>query len=295
MLIIVILASSCSNYKEGRLSISPQKTDQSVHLGRGVWMEVPNGYNKARSFDGYQTPKAHSSISITMSTRSLEQIKAGFAPSALRKKNSVLLELSQVSYEGSENGIFSVVHDKMSNTIRYAMAISYNNRVYYIKAFCFDQFEERFDPLIRKSFMSIFIGSLEESVEVFRLAKFEGLNRLIQTKDGEYPTQSPDAAVIEWTTMDDLTGISEIGLVGNELQKLTGVESPGVYMIYLENGKYYRGTASTENKKAYVGLLVTEGRKGTLMVCHGNANSSLEEFEKHTYGKLVKTKIVGAR
>lgn len=256
-------------------------------------MVVPNGYQKARSFDGYQTTNALSSISVTMSMRSLEEIKARITPSALREKKSVLLELSRVNYDGKENGLFSVVHDKMTNTIRYAMAISHNDRVYYIKAFCFDQFEESFDPLIRKSFMSTYIGNREDSMEEFRLAKFEGRNRSIQTKDGEYPTQSPDAAVIEWTTLDDLTGISETGLVENELQKLTGMERPGVSVIYLENGKYYQGTASTENIKAYVGLLVTEGRKGTLVVCHGNANSSLEEFEKHTYGKLVKTKIVG--
>jgi hypothetical protein len=294
MLALSICITSCNNnYIEDRITISPERSEESVHIGKGVWMEIPKGYAKAYSFDGYQTSNMNSSISIKMFPVSIEKLKSGYNPSVLKKKKTVLLELSPVNYGDKENGFLSVVHDKKTNTIRYLLAIRHHDKTYNIKAFCFAETKETYDPKIRRSLLSTYIGSVEESEEPFKLADIKSFDELIFTRDGQYPTMSEDNSVIEWKNMESLAKGLESGLVANELQKLTGHKSPAVTLTYLSNGKYYSGTAITEDKKAYVGLTVSENKEGTLVKCYGNKNSSLEEFEKFALRNLVKTTIRG--
>ena len=226
-----------------------------------------------------------------MSKISIEELNQAFDPEILEKRRIELIELSSVSYGSQENGFLSVVHNKKKNTISYLLAINENGRVYNIKAFCFYPVKEKYDSKIRNCLENVYIGEYEEAEQPFKMAKIISINEMIFTRDGKYPTESNDQSVIEFKGIESLRSASETDLVENELQKLTGVKKNSAAVQFLSNGKYCFGSATSEDKKAYVALLVLENKEGTLIRCYGNKNSNLDEFASFVKGKLVKTRI----
>ncbi len=283
--------TACERYTQRQIIISSVKKEDSQHLGNGVWMVIPDSYKKANSYNGFQAITRQSSISLDMNRKSIDEVKKAYAPGHLKEVNMALLELSTVHYGGNENGVFLVIHDKSKKVIRYLLSIAINDRTYNIKAFCLERRKDRYDPEIRKSLESIYIGDYKEKEKLFKLAKLESLTELFFTKDGVYPTNSPDNAVIKTKKMTSFEGILESGLIKSELQKITGKNSNSWGVETLSNGKFFFGTSESENKKGFVALLVNQKQEALLVSCSGNQNSSLIEFERYVRETLIKTSI----
>lgn len=292
-LFIGVSFTSCRGYIEDQIIISPGKTEDSSHLGYGVWLEIPKGYKRVDAYDGFQTANMYSSISIKMDEKTIDQIREAYNPEKLSKMNLELIELSSVYYSGNENGLLTVVLDKRKKIIRYLMSIQFNDKTYKIKGFCFERVKEKYDQAIRKSFESIYIGEFVEKQELFKMAKLLSLDEVIYTKDGIYPTETPDKAVIEVKNFTSLKGVLASGLIQSELQKLTGESNTSYTSEGLSNGKFYYSKAETDTKKVYVALMVNEKNEGVLLKCYGNQKSDIDEFEKYVRGKLIKIKVQG--
>lgn len=278
-----------------QITLSPQKRSEKSHLGKGVWLNVPKGYKKAKSYDGYQAKGMNSSISVRLHEKTSDELKRSYDSRNLKKRNLKLIELSDVTYGESGKGFLSVVHDKPKNLLRYLLSISYNGATYNITSFCPESRKSSYDPAIRKSLSSVYIGDLVKT-ELFQLATITGPNEILYTKDGKYPTESEDGAVAEWTVMKSLDGIYLMGFVEKELKKIAKDARPRTGYHNLENGKFYfsKGTSEQENKKVFVALVAPNQEEGGVLVkCHGNINASLEEFETYARRQLITTTISG--
>ena len=290
LLFISFSPFSCSdNYIESHKIMTGDKSENSVHVGLGVWLEIPRGYSKANSYDGYQLG-SNSSISVKISSNSIEKLRDAYDPVNLEKRNIELIELSPVSYGEKENGLFVVMHDKQKNLIRYLLAIHENGKTYMVKAFTL---KDTYKQKIYDCLKSVYIGEHIEKEEPFKLAKLLTLEDMILTRDGKYPTESADGSVIEFNTIESLDGVLETGLVKSELQKLTGGEAISVRAERVSNGGYYSGTSIRGDKKAYVALLKIENQGGTLIKCYGNKDCNLDDFDRFLRNKLLKTTIGG--
>ena len=102
-------------------------------------------------------------------------------------------------------------------------------RTYNIKAFCFHQVMDKYDPRIRESLFSAFIGEHIEKEELFEFAAIEGASNFFYTRDGNYPPESDDGAVVEMETIASLQGILGTGLIQSELRELTGEKRKSMF------------------------------------------------------------------
>ena len=228
-LLLSLVIGSCNSYKEDHIVLKPQKQDSSVHVGQGVWMKIPSGYKRADSYEGFQTSNLYSSISVQTTHLSIKKLKKSFDPKTLKKRSMELLELSTVDFGGNDNAIFGVVHDKRKKTIKYLLAVNDGQRTYNIKAFCFHQVMDKYDPRIRESLFSAFIGEHIEKEELFEFAAIEGASKFFYTRDGNYPPESDDGAVVEMETIASLQGILGTGLIQSELRELTGEKRKSMF------------------------------------------------------------------
>jgi len=296
MAVLAFLAafSACGNsYTEREITLAAEKKPSSAHMGKGVWMMVPHAYRKAKSFDGFQTPNMASSISLKVSTQPVEQLKLAYDPAKLSPQKMELIELSEVNYGDSGTGFLSVVHDKGRRIMRYFMSISEQEQTYNITAFCVESGADKFDPHIRSSLSSLYIGEYDEEGG-FKLTTFNGENGMLYTKDGQYPTESEDEAVVGWEKIESLHGVGKMAMVENELDKLVKDGGSSVMLENISNGQLYNGKSSSENKKAFVALLALEGEEGGLLVkAHGNSQADLDEMEDFVRGLVLKTTVRG--
>ena len=292
---LTLLAGCQDAVIQNELTFNDKKRAKSVLVGHGVWMNIPKGYKKAKSYDGYQTNNLTSSISVRMHEKSSEQLKRSYDPKNLRRRNLKLIELSDVTYGETGTGFLSVVHDKRKNIRRYLLSITLNGLTYNISSFCPERDKDGFDPVIRWSLESVYIGDYITS-EVFKLAGIKEEGIIVYTKDGQFPTKSEDAATIEWKMLKSLDGIFLMGYPEREVKKMIKGARTSTRMENLSNGKYFVSSAQSEeeNKKALVVLVAPEKDEGGISVkCYGNNKSNLIEFEDYIRKKLITTTVSG--
>ena len=291
--ILISSIYSCQPFHEGALiELNAQRTDKSQHLGDNVWIEVPYGYKRARTYDGFQNGK-RSSISLSVVANSLSETKKNFDPQYLKKKKTVLEELHPVKFGTIDSAFFAVVYDKRKNTVRYLLACNTGLLTYNIKAFCFKPEKHIFDQKIRNALFSASFDEMVEKEELFKLASLESLSNVTLTKDGKHPTESTDGSTIEIESMDEIVDNDEIGLMKEALGKLVKKgknDSPRVEAI--ANGKFYTQNRIGEEDKAFVALIALTNGQVTIIKCYGNKKASLLEFENYTRDNFLKSTIL---
>ena len=233
----LLLIISCQSTEHNHIEITPKKTPNKIHVGQGVWMNIPSYFKKAKSYEGYQAPNSTASISVKSSNKSIEELKKSFEPAYLKKRKTVLLESSTVKYGDNENAFFTVVRDKRKETIRYFLAIAQGGRTYNIKAFYFENARDGYNLEIREALQSVFIGDHQEKEELFKLANLSNFDSIIYTRDGKHPTESADQAVVEIETKKSTRGITDKKLIESEARKITGknlfsIEKDNLCLLY---------------------------------------------------------------
>lgn len=193
MLILCLFILSC---KSEVITINPFKDSLHKHLGKGVWVQVPSEYSKANNYDGYQASGYRSSVSVQIEPVSSKKVRESFDVISLRKKKIILEEFTEVNYGKTDSAFYVVVFDMRKNTYRHMLSIKDYNQTINIKGFCFKQQASYFNPIIKKALLSTYIDTEEEKrKEDFLMADIESLNTFLFTKDGKFPTESPDQAI----------------------------------------------------------------------------------------------------
>ncbi len=292
--------TSCSpDIKSELIELSPVKFPESQHIGQGVWLIIPSGYGRAESYEGFQANDKSSSISVKIDRHSISEMKKIFDEKKLKRSHVELLELHPVNFGDLQDAFFSVVKDKRKKTIRYLLCVNVNGLTYNIKAFCFAGNYERDDPKLRKALFSSYIGDRIEKKALFEIANFnvneEKDISMVYTKDGVYPTKSPDSSYIEVKQLESPNSEFDWRVVQEALFSLTGVKTMNIKPYLVGRGVILEGKVIGEKHKAYVALISPDPSKKerTLVKCWGNSESDLSEFKKFVSNNFIKTVIVG--
>jgi len=292
LILLSLIFKSCSDsYTQENIKLHPEKTELQTHVGQGVYMAIPGGYKKAKSYEGFQTNNGHSSFSVKTTYSSLEEVKSNFDPKNLKNKGISLLELSTVEFGENKKAFFSVVHDKRKSTVRYLLSINDGVKTFNIKAFCLHYMQESFDAAIREALFSTYIGEKIKEEELFILARVIDTKNFIFSRDGKFPTEAKDNSIIEIVNITTNYGSSEKAFVENELRKLTSNKTVRVLKEDMLNGRHYYGSSSDEEKKAYIAFISVDNNDGLLIKCYGNKESSISDFKLFINRKYLKLKI----
>ena len=287
-ILLIIIINSCSN--NSPIELSPIRTDDLKHLGKGVYAKIPSNYKRALSFDGYQEESMLSSVSVQVEKAPLWKIRRNFDTDVLKFKKSKLLELRPVKYGTIDSCFFSKVQDFRKNTIRYLLAINDGDKTYLVKAFCPKQLDDKYDDKLREVLFSSYVSRVYQE---FKFAKATKTGEQLYTKDGQYPTESKDKSEMSVGRVNDFqfgkniyTYLKEKIFLhtGQHVVKFQKKFTP----LTLANGSYTEIMGQTGDKKVYAGFLKTGKEKQPLLIMVvGNDQLSLEETKQDVWRKFV--------
>lgn len=295
LLLLVSGISACGdNYVTEHYHLENQSTTDLQYAGEGVYLDVANQYSKARTYDGFQARGGKSSISVKLTDTPIEELKKDYESTQLKKRRANLKELSTVDYNGNTNAFYAVTEEEKQGTIRYLLAIRENDVTYLIKAFAFANRHDYYRNNIKQALLSTYIGNpidIKAAFTAVQADNKQSTNIIYHTRDGKYPTESTDQAVIK-TEFVNIKGFTETTYLQQTLTELTGGKAYGIGTEFLANAKYHCGKSQTDKMKAYAGLVPAPVAGGhLLMIASGNAVVDLMELETYVRDQLIKAKI----
>jgi len=271
--------------------LDPEKPAHAAHLGYGVWVNHPQGFEKAKTFNGYQSYDATASISVRLSSVPISSILENFSATNLSRNKQELLQLSRVNYGGNENAFYAKIRDKRKKTIRYLLAINDGINTYNIKAFYFESEAYFYESKIQGILLSAFIGEEEKLESTFKLAKMVSIKEVVFTKDALFPTKSEDESMIRVTEFGPKESNNPTKYVENVFYDLIQLKAKMVKTEKLQNGKRISVKGSNDSTKAYVTLILDNKSSGTLISATGNLKSKIKEFEQFVEKEFMSTTI----
>lgn len=295
--ILFLLFQSCRD--NSPIILEAKKTEQSSHLGNGVWIIVPPGFKKAKTYDGFQAEYPTTSVSLQIEDASLAEVKESFSLKKLTLNKTTLLELRPVQFGTTDSAFFAVVHDARKGTIRYLLSVQQGSKTYNIKAFCLKTQENRYDKILRTALFSTYIGEFEEEEKLFKMAGLEQLGSVIFTKDGQYPTTAPDEAKIEVVSIgknhDYPTQQHQFNFLKYEVAKMTGNSANAFGQEPLTQGSYVTVSGYGPKGYAFTAFIVDPAEMAIMVKCFGKAPGNIAEFEDFVRANFIKAEIIRVR
>lgn len=285
---------SCTE-PESHLTFKGIKSKTAKHLGEGVWLDVPSFYKKARTYDGFQAQGYESSISLQVNNASLEEVKKSFDKEVLARKKTKLITLQVVPFGDQDSAVFSIVYDKRKQTRRYLLSVARGNKMYGIKAFCFDHLKDKYDMLIKRSLESVTFAETIEKKEAFMLAKLVSLKELIYTRDGEFPTQSEDEATLVIKKIDPKkagsTSGSKSNFLSNTMKEYADSRESSVRIEKVEDGHFISAYFLDSEKKVF-GAHLSDGKElSNLYIGTSTTREGIKELGQYVRDTNIKTAI----
>lgn len=289
-LLAMLVPLACRN-KLNDIQLIQTKEEGSQHLGYGVWILVPDGYQRAKTYSGFQSEDGRSSIHVEINPASFDELKISFEPKKLKEQRTTLIQMRGVNYNHNTRAFFATVEDERKKTIRYLLAIDQNDTVYAIQAFCYKSFFEEYNLKIKGALFSVFIGEFQEKTELFLLANLVELNHLIFTRDGLYPTKSTDQSEVEIKILPQSNKVPTEELIQLSLAKYTTETEHHIYRSRLTNGQMSLAKLTYDSGNVLVAIIEVRNGEGYMINCKGNPRSSLEDFETFINRYFIDTKI----
>lgn len=273
-ILLVILLCSCA---EKSVELSWEKTDDHEYLDYGYWIDIPIDFKKANSYAGYQAPQYSSSISIKKADRTFDEILNINSKKGLKQRGVKLLERTFLTLEKDTIGVLIKFDDNRDN-IRLRMYLRDAGDVYLVKSFYHEQNASFYEKEIPWSLFSIVKSEIpeENSVADYKLemASFT-LNEAIYTRDGKYPTESPDGLEVKESTIEDVHDLSVKEYLVNTIRKITKDDNIKyrIDRLDLSNGKSYSVSFDTDTNNYYYRITMIKGENdGALYEVIGNKN-----------------------
>ncbi len=288
-----LCCSSCNMVDSSEISVEGKKVEDAKHLGQGVWMKIPSKYRKAESYDGYQAPQYHSSLSVKTSQESLDRLLKVYEEKNLKAQKCRLLELRPVVFEEEHEGYYVVVQDFRKKTIRHLLAVKIGETLYKIKGFYFKELEDQYETYVRNALLSSHIGEVQQEEERFKFASFIDLETVVLTTDGKFPTESPDSLYLSLRSFDNVGAVDPFEIIRNELQKHVEIDMRKVNTVIdpLQNGKIYINQGKDDSKACLVMFVSADNNKGSLYTLYGERSIDLKELKRYLKRSFTEIKI----
>ncbi len=292
ILLLMVIMSSCNSIRHNEYQVTGTKSQFAKHLGQGVWLTTPPGFKKATSYDGYQAPNGHSSISLKIGNESFEELLENFSERNLDLKKLRLIEKSKVIYADTIPGYYIVVKDLRKRTTKHLLAIRKNNATYTIKAFYFTQLKNQYEKLIKLSLLTSYIGNLEKKKERFQMASLDQSGNIIYTQDGLFPTKTEDELILKIEKVENFDGIIKEEFIRKRMKQLIGVTSSYHNIYPIRGGTVITTKGSKQDQKCFILLAHHKNQSdASLYTAVGNSKLDLESIENYLINQIMDIKL----
>jgi len=288
---ILFFLVSCK--EDLKLSLKNEITTKHKHVGDGVYLNIPYNFKKKKRAGLYQS-KNEASISLQIEHEPIANLRKGFEKKFLKKRQTELLALCEIEHESFDSCFYAKVLDNRKRTIRQSIAFKQNDKTIIVKGFCFEQQKSQYETSIRIALTSLALGEEILEEDKFKLAALQ-LDKTIFTKDGNYPTESPDQATIEMRSVE----ISALGLgdrdaknlINSELKKM-GLNTSCQYLnlVTQDGANVFECKTRGEDLNYYFFLINSPNEdEDVLFICSASELENLEEFESYMKAEYIIT------
>lgn len=212
---------SCAGIDEEPVTLLWKVGDKHKHIGFSYWVYVPNLYRKADSYKGYQANNYASSIVIEEQYENLDQIIDRYSDENFQKKRFTLFERKLTMYNGETKGLF--VKYKFKQDVKTVMILFFEDggNVYKLESFYLDNLVDTYENEIRRCLLSVVKAEDVQNDNELQVAKIlDGFSGLIYSRDGKFPTESPDDLIVEEREILNVKAVNPDKLIAQEIKKL---------------------------------------------------------------------------
>ncbi|MEM6770630.1 MAG: hypothetical protein AAF597_08615 [Bacteroidota bacterium] len=262
LLFVMLTGFGCDDVERGQITISDSFGSRPLQeMANGVYVRVPSQFRRARSYVGYQYLNGPASISLEVRDRPISSIERLFEDDALQQRGERLLELRPVVFYGNERAFYAVTEAKRKGVFKYLLAVEEEGKTYNIKALCSIRLSNALNmaTMFEEALLSTEIRGYQAGVTDFaRVGEGGDPFDAIYTRDGKYPTESADAAVVKSSLMimpDDDLELAVLERVKEEVKQLNGGKGAVIGEETLSNGYILYATSHTDTLSAFAAIL----------------------------------------
>lgn len=288
---IFSLLFSCVNNVGELKKLTNAQNELSVHLVDRLFINNPAGFHRAKYFDGFQNDVGNASISVKLINEPLSFFKSRFSKDNLKTKKWELIEISPAIINNTDSALYVAYIDKKKQIEKFDLAIrdDINNITYYITSF--KQIDDKNTDAnnLKNAILSSYLGDVLYKDELFKFAGFtDGKSTEIYTKDGNYPTNSPDKSVIEiWTKSFPNIEIAK-NYLDKELKIYGKMKEFENAIEKLDNGSLILRGQNNDEKYVVYYLLFSLNEISKILKFTSNSEASAYEFIEYARGSIVK-------
>lgn len=297
---LALLYIQCQN--NSSLELKASKSEKHVLVGQGVYMILPYGYTKARSYEGYQRPDMSASFSVKKSSGSVEESKAFYESDQFKRSNLKLRSLKPVTCD-SLTGFICEYLDKRSKFISQNLifpnkdggVLKINFLVHHSKE---AEYKETSDKLLHSIYIDHDSAQKEFTLEDFAfvpVAEFVQIsddgyqitsfpdenNEILYTRDGQNPTTAIDSfygivkSVRNHRIIDPLTYMQNFKVADLDCN------SQGITVEPVSNGKILTKKLKCKANYHEIKLLhMKEESESMMIILRSNNQASIKEGDR---------------
>ncbi len=278
-MLLVLSSISCSPEKS-EVHIDMNLTDSHRHMGHGYYMSVPDIYEPANSYDGFQVSGYESSIAIESHYETFEDLISVYHKDNFRSSDLDLNEVRPVTGPDGFRGLLVVIENNVQKRMDIRFFFEDNEKTYGIKAFYFKPLSEKYKETVRKAILSLARGEEERKAEDLQLASIGSSfsSGAFYTRDGLYPTEENDDMTLVEKQIENIIVSNISDLMEKAIKEISSdAEYKGTLIENLGNGKKHYAEIETNEKRGIVMLITDdETNEAVLIKCYGNADLSFK-------------------
>ncbi len=282
LILLSILVVSCVDETDLHLaSLDEPKATNQENISGAVYLSVPNGWRRARSYNGFQAPGLEGSIELRADYRSVSEVAKDYDKTLLSRQGMKLFAFRKLTGTKRE-GFYVHLEDQRAKVEREILIFKGKESTQIVRAFFREGASgatayEMHEALLSVRYDTTAIAA--DKVQPFVLASLVKLDpaEFWLTRNGVYPPTTEDSLKIHSLQISD-GGILDVqNEIRDALRVAVGDEGTDIHFQGLTNGKIVTSRAEKDGMFAGVLVIANDKRGGTRYTVSANQYGAVDE------------------
>lgn len=279
---IAVLLFSCVDESPLSLtSLDEPKTKMQENVSEAVYINVPYGWIRARTYDGFQAPGMEGSVELRQDRRSVAEIAKDYDKLLLSRQGMKLHAFRRLTGTTRE-GFYVHLEDGRSNVEREILVFRGMNSTMMLKAFCREGASDATADAMHKAILSVRYDTsaiAKPKEEPFVLASIVKLDpaEIWLTRNGKFPPTTDDQLKIHSLEISDGGIIDLPNEIRDALLVAVGDAGNEIHFEGLANGRIATSWAEKDGMYAAVLMIANTKKGGTRYTVSANQHGAVEK------------------
>ena len=289
--LLISILCSCSNVGE-LIVLNNEITDKHLHVTEGLWMKPSPEYEKSEKFDGFYF--WNKSIPSTISVKVLDLSLQNLMQSLEDDDNLDIETIYPVKVNQKDTAVLVEYTDtkRSLEKIDLIISIAKEAKTYYITSYIPVKQNQINKDSLRASLLTVCFGEIHTKEDLYKLAKIVSKNKLVLSKDGLFPTKSPDDVLIEMEERKVFDILESQEIISKTFNKDEEYDKIIDSIVNLENGYIQTISYKKDDKYLMVNFVFLREDGGNKLITYkfsGNTFQAHDEYYQYIMSNIKTT------